>query len=177
MKSESPVVNLGTMKPVKLSELIEAVEFDSPEHLTMVDLENGCTVTVEKWVLRAVEEGDEESMGTLPDWQKADVELARAIVDDPGNRFIAAPDKFEFHEYRHMERFIGTVRDAEIAEQLWRAICGKGAFRHFKDTAARLGLLDRWFAYRDEALKQFVLRWAQAHNVPVEDDVTRGPHA
>jgi hypothetical protein len=35
-----------------------------------------------------------------------------------------------------MERFIGTVENAEAAEQLWRAIKGKGAFRYFKDTAS-----------------------------------------
>lgn len=165
------------MKPVKVSELIEALESESPDYVTKVDLENGCTVTVERSVLRAVEEGAEESLPDLPAWRQAELELARAIVADPGKRFVDAPTKFEFHEYRHMERFIRTVADAEVAEQLWRAIRGKGAFRYFKHTAARLGLLDRWYRYRDEATKEFVLGWAQAHNVPVEDDVKPKPHS
>lgn len=99
------------------------------------------------------------------------MEIARAVCDDKGERFIDAPDKFDFHEYRHMERFIETVEDGEAAEALWRAIKGRGAFRRFKDTADRLGLLDQWFRYRDEAMKEFVIAWAEANNVPFEDDL------
>src|SRR5436853_636611 len=101
------------MKPTKLSELINALEFDSEEQVNRVDLQ----------------------------------------------------------EYRHMERFIRTEENAEIAEQLWRAIKGKGAFRYFKDTASRLGLLERWYQYRDDAMKEFVIEWAEAHNVPYENDI------
>ncbi len=74
-----------------------------------------------------------------------------------------------------MERFIGTVADAGAAEQLWRAIKGKGAFRYFKDTASRFGLLKQWFQYRDEAMKQFVRDWAEAHQIPVVDDTPPKP--
>ena len=159
------------MKPVKLSELIEALEFDSEERVTRVDLQNGCVVTVDQSLLSALEEGDDDVLNDLPDWQKEGVEIARAIVEDSGERFVDAPDKFDFHEYRQMERFIGTVKNAEAAEQLWRAIKGKGAFRYFKDTASRLGLLDQWYRYRDEAMKEFVVTWAGANNVRYEDDI------
>ena len=164
------------MKPIKLSELIEALEFDSEEHVTRVDLQNGCVVTVERSVLDAVEEGDEASLGNVPDWQRDEVEIARAITDDSGEQFVDAPDKFDFHEYRHMERFIGTVADAGAAEQLWRAIKGKGAFRYFKDTASQLSLLKQWYRYRDDAMKEFVVEWAQAHEIPFADDVQKESH-
>ena len=70
--------------------------------------------------------------------------IARLIAVDPGERFVDAPDKFDFHEYRQMERFIGTVKDRNMSEQLRRAIKGKGAFRYFKDNANRLGILKDW---------------------------------
>jgi hypothetical protein len=54
-----------------------------------------------------------------------------------------------------------------------RAIKGKGAFRYFKDTINRLGLREQWFQYRDEALKEFVVEWAEANNVPYEDDLAK----
>ena len=164
------------MKPVKLSELIDALEFDSDQRVTKVDLQNGCVVSVDRSVLGAVEESDEESLGDLPDWQKDEVEIARAIVADSGERFMDVPDKFDFHEYRHMERFIGTVENADSAEQLWRAIKGKGAFRYFKDTASRLGVLEQWYRHRDEALKEYVVNWAEAHNIPIADDTKGRPH-
>lgn len=99
------------------------------------------------------------------------MEIARAVCDDNGERFIDAPDKFDFHEYHHVECFIETLEDREAADGFWRAIKGRGAFRYFKDTADRLGLLDRWFRYRDEAMKEFVISWAEANNVPFEDDM------
>jgi hypothetical protein len=158
----------------KLSELIEALLFDSPEHVTRYDREEGCLVIVENCVMSAVEEGDEERLRDLPDWQKVEVEIARAIIESDGDRFISPPDKFDFHEYRQMERFIGTIETEEVAEQLWRAIKGKGAFRHFKAAADRLGLLDRWYRHRDAAMKEFVIEWAEANEVPFEDDLKRG---
>ena len=132
--------------------MIEALEFDSDEHVTRVDLQNGCIVTLDRSVISAVEEDDKASLDELPDWQKPELEIARAIVADSGERFVDAPDKFDFQEYRQMERFIGTVADAEAAEQLWRAIKGKGAFRYFKDAASRLGLMQQWYQYRDNAM-------------------------
>jgi hypothetical protein len=150
---------------------MEALESDSPEHETRVDLQSGCVVSVDDAVLRAVEEGDEAALRDGPEWQKPEVEIARAMLEDPGKRFVHPPKKFDFHEYRHMERFIGTVEDPAAAEQLWRAIKGKGAFRYFKDTASRLGLLPQWFQYRDDAMKRFVIAWAEARNIPYEDDI------
>ncbi|MGO8836626.1 MAG: UPF0158 family protein [Limisphaerales bacterium] len=163
------------MKPVKLSELIEALEFDSEEHVTRVDLENGCVVMVDNTVMSAVEEDDDAALQELPDWEREQVVIARAIVADSGQRFVEAPDKFDFHEYRQMERFIGTVEDAAAAEQLWRAIKGKGAFRYFKDTASRLGVLQQWYHYRDNAMKEFVRDWAVAHQIPIMDDTGSNP--
>ena len=159
------------MKPVKLSELIEALEFDFEEISAFVDLEDGCVVTVQSSLLSDLEEGDEEALSDVPDWQKDEVEIARAIVADSGKRFVAPPDKYEFHEYRQMERFIGTVRNSAAADQLSQAIKGKGAFRYFKDTADRLGLLNQWFQYRGDAMKEFVVEWAEDNSVPYEDDV------
>ena len=161
------------MKTIKLSELIEALEFDSDEYSNRVDLEHGSVVRLSHSLLNAVEEGDEDALESLADWEKEEIEVARAMVADSGERFVDAPDKFEFHEYRHMERFIGTVENSDSAEQLWRAIKGKGAFRYFKDTASRLGLLQEWYRYRDEAMREFVIAWAEAHCVPIEDD-TKG---
>ncbi len=200
----------------KLSELIDALEFESEETVTRFDRQTGRIISVDRHILSAFEEGDEDELGELPDWQKEQLEIARAVAGDDGERFIAArgcvksadtkfgndhifnmanfdetsrwmrwskneflhrlaPDKFDFHEYRQMERFIGTVESTPAAEELWRAIKGKGAFRFFKDTANRLGLLDQWYRYRDAAVKEYVLAWAEANQVTVEDDAPAHP--
>jgi hypothetical protein len=50
------------------------------------------------------------------------------------------------------------VLDRRLQERLWRAISGRGAFRHFKD------VLDdnprkRWFEFKDAQARQRVLDW------------------
>jgi hypothetical protein len=149
------------------------LKFESDEHITRLDLQNSCVVTVDRAVMSAVEEEDEDSLRDLTDWQQSEVDIARAVAADLGERFVAAPDKFDFHEYRQMERFIGTVKDGAAAEQLWRAIKGKGAFRYFKDTASRLGLLNQWYQYRDEAIREFIRDWAEANQIAVVDDTSQ----
>jgi hypothetical protein len=165
------------MKPVKLSELIESLEFDSDDYGNWVDLQNGSVVRLSHSLISAVEEGDDDYLEGLADWEKKELVTAKALVEDSGERFVDAPSKFDFHEYRQMERFIGTVQDSAAAEQLWRAIKGKGAFRYFKDTADRLGLLKQWFAFRDDAMKEFVRDWAEMHQIPVTDDATPHPRS
>ena len=159
------------MKPVKLSELIDDLDFESDEYGSWVDLENGRVVRVSHSLIRAIEEGDAERLAEHDE----EVGIAKAVVADSGERFVEAPGKFEFHEYRQMERFIGTVEDSAAAEELWRAIKGKGAFRYFKDTARRLGLLQQWYQYRDSAMKEFVRDWAEAHQIPIVDDAGAKP--
>jgi hypothetical protein len=160
------------MKPaVKLSELLDALEFDSPDFVTLIDRETGQVLTIEETLLRQVECGEDDE--ELREGQEKEFDIARAIADDGEDRFIAPPSKHDFHEYRHMERFIGTVEDGEAVEQLWRAIKGKGAFRYFKDTLHRLGLQDQWYHYRLQALKELCIDWATRKQVPYEDDLTR----
>ena len=83
------------MKPTKLSGLIEALEFDSDERVTRVDLQDGCVVTVELSLLSALDEGDDETPPDLPDWQQPEWETARAIAADSGERFVPTPDRFD----------------------------------------------------------------------------------
>jgi hypothetical protein len=149
---------------------MDAFHLDSPDNLVRFDRQSGQLVVVERSMVSAFEEGESLSPDDFPAWQKQMIEQAKAIAEDSGERFIRAPEKFDFHEYRYMEKFIGTLNDESDADQLWRAIKGKGAFRHFKNTADSLGLLQEWFRYRDDALKEFVIRWAVTKNIALEDD-------
>ena len=157
--------------PAKLSDLTDALEFESMDRRNYFDRHTGRIVSVADTILSAVEEGADEALTSLPGWQKEEVETARAIVHHSGDRFIDPPGKFEFNEYRHMERFIRALPDATAAEELWRAIKGHGAFHHFKDALYRLGIQEQWSGYRDEAMKEFVIGWAEANHVPYEDDL------
>lgn len=158
------------MKPkAKLSELIYAMEMQSEDWVYRFDRETAKVASVERSAYDAVEEDDDAEL----DENDEEVVLARAMVDDSAGRFLDLPDKFDFHEYRQMERFIGTVEDGAVADELWRAIKGRGAFRYFKDTADRHGVLDDWYRFRDERAKQFAIDWAESNDVPYEDDTAK----
>ena len=154
--------------PVKLLDLTNAL--DLPEEWgAWLDRQTGKVIELDPETLSAAE--DAEDNDDFPADLVPDEELwmaAKAIAaGDP--RYVALPDAFDFHEYRHMERFIQEITDPRIAEQLWRAIKGKGAFRHFKDTAHRLNLINDWYRFRDEAARQHMLRWAEVNGVTVDE--------
>ena len=159
--------------PVKLSDLILALEMPSEIYCTYFDRKTSALVSVEERILSSLEDGEEEDLDDLADWQEAEYEIAKEIVSDDGSRFIPPPDKFEFHEYHVMEEFIHSIDDDEAADQLWRAIKGRGAFRIFKDTLHRLGMQQSWYDYLEEAQREFVIEWAKENNVPFEDDLRK----
>ena len=78
------------MKPVRLSELIEALEFDSDERVTKVDLQNGCVVTVDRAQISAVEEEDESS-----------------LADRGSARRLCLSRAFQPHQYNRRREFVG----------------------------------------------------------------------
>jgi hypothetical protein len=158
-----------------LSDLLQALEFELQEHDTLFDRKTARIVTVSHEVMKALEEDDEDALSSIPDWQKEEINVGREILADEGNRFIDAPNKFEFHEYRQMEKFIASLPDEDISGQLWRAIKGKGAFRYFKDTLHRLGIEQQWYDYRDNAMKEFVIGWAESNDIPWIDDLKQRP--
>jgi hypothetical protein len=154
------------MKPVKLSELIDALESESPEYGNWVDGQTGSVVHLAHSLISAVEEGGENALEGVGNWEKEEVEIAKAVIENLDDRFVAGPTRFDFHEYRQMERFIRTVGDAEATDALWRAIKGQGRVSSFQGKASRLGLLYQWFEYREKAMEEFVQDWAQARQIP-----------
>ena len=142
---------------------------ESEEWISRYDRRTGKIAMVERCTFDAIDAGEDDGLDEKDD----EVALARAMVEDSGKRFIAPPDKFDFHEYHQMERFIGTIEDEAVADEPWRAIKGKGAFWYFNDVAERHDLLDTWYRFRDEAAKAFVIRWAEFNEVPYEDDTAK----
>jgi hypothetical protein len=156
---------------VKLSDLMESLESTSQEGRIYYDRQGGRTVRIDRSLLGDMEDGNEEALIDVPDWQKPDIEVARAVLSDDSGRFIDAPDPFDFNEYRQMERFIEALPDATAVGRLWRSIKSRGAFRRFRETLYQLGIEKQWFEYREAAMKAFVIDWAESNGIDFEDDV------
>ena len=45
-------------------------------------------------------------------------------------------------------------------------IHGRGAFRRFKDELDRSGLLDRWYEFKRNALREQAIEWCTENDIP-----------
>lgn len=155
----------------KLSVLIESLDMHYPESRVYFDRHTAEIILLEESFLNAAEEDDEDRFKGKPEWQQKEAAIARAIVEDKNDRFIDPPDKFDFHEYRHMQDFIRSLGNIRAADELASVIRGQGAFGRFENSLHRLDLLDDWFKYREEVMKEFVIEWAEENKVAYVDDL------
>ena len=101
-----------------------------------------------------------------PDWEREVLVEADLVEAGFGVRYIRLPDADSREGYGDMEDYIETVKQQRLAEQLARAIHGRGAFRRFKDA-----LLDdpqereRWFAFQAARQRARALEWLESEGV------------
>ena len=62
--------------------------------------------------------------------------------------------------------FVATVTDDRLREQLTDAIDGRGAFSRFKRVlSAHDEDRERWFAFRDERMRERIVAWLYAEGI------------
>lgn len=145
---------------VDMAELEWAFEDASWEISHYLDLETGEVVMVTDEIRRYLEEPPDRP---LLDWQQEWVELAERVEAGYGSRYISVPQDDSRQGYRDMERFIGSVQDDHLREQLWLAISGRGAFRYFKDVLAdHPRERERWLDFKNEQVRRRVLDWLES---------------
>jgi hypothetical protein len=123
---------------VKLSDLIEGLEFQSDERSSFLNLTTGEVVAITDEELRAAEE--DAPLEDFPEWQHDALRIARDIVGT--DHYLPLPDRFEIHEYRIMERFCLSMDDDDLRDDLCDAIRGRGAFGRFKDRVQAYGITE-----------------------------------
>ena len=64
---------------------------------------------------------------------------------------------------------INTIEDPEFSDTLYDAIHGSGAFRLFKYHIHRYGIQDKWYDFRDKAVKQIAINWYKNNNIEYID--------
>jgi Uncharacterised protein family (UPF0158) len=150
---------------VLLKDIVDALEMQSDEFLSFVDLDTGQVETVSRELLGEAEESDDDDDAPdLPAWQMPEWEVAKRIASS--DRFLKLPTKFDVHEWAIMQEFADSVESDRIREDLQNAIHGAGAFRYFKDTLRRHRRLESaWFAFRTEALTEIARDWCEEHHV------------
>jgi len=109
---------------------------------------------------------DGEDPNALAGWEREEARRAVDFLEHfDDESLVPLPGKYELREYDLMEEFGELQANPGAANQLLRAIQGKGAFRRFRDTLGRLGLTEEWYAYRARAMERFVRNWCEQNGV------------
>lgn len=84
-------------------------------------------------------------------------------------RYARLPGEREVNSWEIMREFCEQVEPAKRRDRLLAAIHGRGAFRYFKDLATEFGIIDEWYAFRDEALREIARDWCEENGIAYTD--------
>lgn len=153
---------------VKLSDILEGLEFTGSEVTAYINIKTGQVVMLSDDDVYEAEKN--EDIESYPDWQREIILLARQICQEESEDFISLPTQDEIDEYHIMQDFIDSLEGDSVAATLCASIRGSGAFRRFKDAVCRLGVEQQWFKYRDNAYRELAIRWCDENQLEYVDE-------
>jgi len=145
---------------LSLRDIVDAIESQNDQSEYYLNPETGEIILVTEDDRALVEEGAPDE--ALPQWQREAMPKIREALES--DRFLVLPDRFEVHEWAIMERF-SQEQGERTRQVLLGAVHGSGAFRHFRGAVERLGLLQSWYRYREEAIEQIARDWLEEHKL------------
>ncbi len=148
-------------KPVLLSDLLFEVDLSSDDWSSYLNRKTGEVVGLPTSLISFIEDGED------PDDYGGDgtqfLKVAQEICST--NNFLSLPSQYDIHEWSIMREFCDSVDSDSDREELLDAVHGSGAFRFFKKTADRLGLIEQWYAYKEAAIEQILIDWLEANSI------------
>jgi len=150
---------------VKINDIIDAVDFDSgmSESFLNTKTDQVCMFTDEE--LRAAE--NDVDLSDSAEWYCEAVASAKHYLENQDD-YLSLPEKYDFNEYRIIEKFIARVVIPKQSEMLAQSIHGKGVFRRFKTMLEKLGLVEEWYKYRGHELREYVEFWCKENKIDFE---------
>jgi hypothetical protein len=153
--------------PVKLSEVVEALESATDNMTWYLDKRTGEIILINDEEMAAVEE--DEPLSDYPEWQQEEILKAREISESE-EHFLALPDQFEIHEYQIMEDFCRKVDDPQLSRHLLGLIKGSGAFGRFKNAIYSMGIEKDWYGFKRARLEEMAIEWLEENEIPYTHD-------
>lgn len=139
---------------IKLEQVIEAIETADDAFTYLYDTQTGETVLL----------SDDIMFG------ERDEELEELVENAPIGRFLRFPTKYDIHEYSIIEDFVYSLPAGAARQELVNAICGRGAFRRFKNGIRYHRLEQQWYDYRDKAYREIAIRWCQEQGLEYTEE-------
>lgn len=130
------------------------------------DTETGQVVVLTEEASRYAEGDEDIIIEDLPDWQKAEIEIAKNIRNNNTERYINIPEKPTYESYNMMVDFAEEVEDELLREKLNIALDGKGAFRRFKRVIGDYPDYEKkWFTFKDKKMKEEIIEWLSLNGI------------
>lgn len=146
----------NSIKIVPLRKIIDAVEMADDLWNQYFDIEKMEIVSVPSDISMNGEVDDD------------DEELIEQIEQEWQIRYFGLPSKYDIHEYSIMEKFIWSLPESRVRDELEQCIKGRGAFRRFKDNLIRFNMLEDWFEYQNQAYREIAIRWCETNGFKYE---------
>lgn len=83
---------------------------------------------------------------------------------------VMLPNQYELNGYDDMIVFTDSLNNETIKRDLYQSLNGKGAFRKFQDKIYYYGLKEKWFKFKNEALRKKVIKWLNDNEIEYEID-------
>ncbi len=97
-----------------------------------------------------------------------EINYSSEIEEEDENEWIALPSRYEINSYHAMELFIETIDKPSVQEWLSNSIHGKGAFRMFRATCERFGILQEWYDFQEQYYIDLAKQWCAENNIEYE---------
>jgi hypothetical protein len=149
---------------VSLSEFVNELDAPTDSCTVLLNRKTGEFVPVSDDDRAAVEDSDDED---LPAWQQESLPKVREALSS--DDWLQLPSKWDLNEYRIMEDFCGTIADLTLRGDLLDTVGGRGTFGRFRNMVHRHNLQERWYNFRDRAIRRFAVDWLNAHGIAYRD--------
>lgn len=156
-----------TEKLVPMTELVQQMQSMPDEATLYYRRSTGEFVMVQDSYVEMLEAGAlSDDSDDLADWEQEELKTAEEILHgNDGGDFVPLPPKDEMDEYSMMEGFCDSIEESRIADDLFDAISGKGAFRRFKDAVHRHSVEQQWYRFKDERYKEIAREWCEENGI------------
>src|SRR5215470_13371827 len=104
--------------PVKLKDIVEALEMASDSITYYFDRRTGQVEMISEDITAGMHLEDEEALDDHHDWLREAISKAREIDTDEGEHFVKLPDKVDIHDYQIIEEFSRTYPSERVSAAL-----------------------------------------------------------
>ena len=160
------------MKPVKLSDIAEALDTNLMEGSFYLNTSTGETMLLTSSLERFLEEhfvllseptGDIEALKKLAKEELLGWEMGifNEVIEAGVDALCHIEPLSSREQYEIMEEYIDGIEDERVRNLLYVAIEGRGAFRRFKDSLAAIGRLSDYFEFHDRVMQDKAREWCE----------------